>query len=180
MYKPEINSYRITLDKNNSIGSEILQILIEILGNPVIPGTLGIPDNPVNYHFMHLYTEPDEKLVTYQVRLTDNNFLILKKRLNKLGVIFDKEFREDYVHFHIPIYADDGTDIGEGIAYGKKDDSWDVYYIEGELEEYLGVKTGEDYQEYFVFNVPNNEINTLEDIEHKFKKWVSEQKEKMG
>ncbi|MCL0081552.1 hypothetical protein M1N64_04920, partial [Peptococcaceae bacterium] len=153
------------------------KILIEVLGNS------GTPDYPSDNYFIHpyeTYLDRDTKVVAYQVWLTDNNLLILKKQLNELGIVFDKRFVRDYRHLHIPIYADDGTDIGEGIAYGKKDDSWDVYYIEGELEKHLGITTGEEYQEYFVFNVPNNEINTLEDIEHKFKKWVSEQKEKMG
>ncbi|MEW6042196.1 MAG: hypothetical protein AB1633_11815 [Elusimicrobiota bacterium] len=122
--------------------------------------------------------------IQYRIKLTDEDILMLHSQINKLGVDFNSIFKRDWRHFHIALYKeiinnDDEDDSWklehEGTACEKEDDSWDVYYVVGHLHKYMGT-----HGEHFIFNVPNDEINSLEDIKERFKKWVDEQKEKIA
>lgn len=172
MYKPELTSYKINFDKGDVDESKVLELLIDILGQP---------DNDfINACKIINLDSKESNIVGYQVHLTEEIIKVIKNRLGELGVNIGEKFIRDYGHFHITIYKEDvESNIlleteDEGIAYEKEDNSWDVYYIEGSLEEYLRVDG-----EYFIFNISNDEINSLEDIKERFKKWVDEHKERM-
>jgi len=159
------------LDISNLIDSEIMRIITRMLGEE--------PSEEIDGRFGILGALDNSNTVVYRIELTDEDILMLYNQIDEIGVDFDEKFERDYRHFHITLYKEINKnndvsleDEDEGTAREKEDDSWDVYYDEGSLQKYL--KTN---QEYLIFNVPNNEIGSLEDIEKRFKKWVDEQKE---
>lgn len=172
MYRPKFNLYKFNFDRNDPVKSEILKIIIEMLGKP---------DNDfINACTLTSFDSNKNEIVAYQVRLTDDNLSDLKRRLNEKGIDFTDEFAKDYRHFHISVdkkiiqggYFMEVED--EGIAYERDDCSWDVYYVGGYLERFLGIG-----REQFIFNISNNEINCLENIKLGFEKWVNDQWVKM-
>ena len=170
MYKPEISCFKSYFNNEDLIDLRILQIIQEMLGSP--------EDNEYFNTFTEsINLECEDNVVGYQVRLTEDHLNALRKELVKFGINFDEKFKKDFRHFHITIVNDkDNNDIfieieDEGVAYEKEDSSWDVYYVEGSLGRWLGISG-----EFFAFNIKNEEINNLEDVETEFKKWVSKQK----
>lgn len=167
MYK-HLKFFYYYFDKNNLIDLKIIKIIYNIV---------GVPDNEL----INVEEEfSDKGIKIYRLKLTGDDIMTLEKELRGIGVDFNSKFRRDWRHFHITFFKENINDDmsveveDEGTAYEKEDDSWDVYYVEGSLQNYLGAT-----REYFIFNVSNNEIGSLGDIKERFKKWVDEQKERM-
>ncbi|GAB6180371.1 hypothetical protein JCM14036_16900 [Desulfotomaculum defluvii] len=161
--------YNCYLKINDLIDSEIIEIITRILKEK--------PSEKVEGRFVKLETIENSCNVQYRIKLTDEEIEKLKKRVD-----FAKKFVREYRHFHITLYKEinKNGDLSiecedEGTARERKDGSWDLYYDEGSLQNYLEIN-----DEIIILNVPNSDIKSLDDIENRFKSWVDEQKRKIA
>jgi hypothetical protein len=73
--------------------------------------------------------------IKLKLKLTPSSVAQLREKLSIINVRFDEVFYRDLRHYHLEI-DQNGTEH-VGIAIELEDDSWDLYYEEGSLEEKL-------------------------------------------
>ena len=145
-YKQTKYNYKCSMDMENPIHKQILEILIRFLGEPKQAGDL---------HPFLIFSE-NKKYDGYQIRVLKENMKALRDEIEKLGIDFDNCFEIDWRHFHVNCTIEDIE--YEGVAR-EIYNGWKLFYeIDG--------------KEVFVRSISNEEIEKLEDMSEILKEWI--------
>ncbi|OUQ86265.1 hypothetical protein B5G50_22055 [Brevibacillus brevis] len=140
--------------------NDIKKVVIDVLG-----------DSMPMYNEIDIMELSGEKIgFKLYIRLPQTSSTLLREKLNSINVIFDDIFHRDLRHYHLEI-DHNGTEH-VGIAIELEDDSWDLYYEEGSLEEKLRQSDEYPVVEGYGFLLGKMEASEIKQAPEIFKKIV--------